>query len=43
LLVFTAALTLASWRENATPPLLAIAILCGYPLSWALRRVFPPS
>ncbi len=43
LLVFTAALTLASWRESSAPLLLAPAILCGYPVSWALRRVFPPS
>jgi hypothetical protein len=41
LLVFTAALALASGgREGA---LAAAALLAGYPVSYALRGVFPPS
>ncbi len=43
LLVFTSALALAAWRDDATAPIVAAAILAGYPVSWALRRVFPPT
>ena len=41
LLVFTAALALAAGSLDGL--IAAGAILCGYPLSFALRRVFPPS
>lgn len=41
LLVFTAASALASGPPHG--PWVAGAILLGYPLSWSLRRVFPPS
>ena len=41
LLVFTAVLTLASGAHDAW--LVALSILAGYPLSWWLRGVFPPS
>jgi 4-hydroxybenzoate polyprenyltransferase len=36
----------AALAAGASPPaglLVALAILCGYPLSFALRRVFPPT
>lgn len=41
LLVFTAALALA--RGTLDGAIVAGAILCGYPLSFALRKAFPPS
>jgi hypothetical protein len=41
LLVFTAALAVATGtREGA---IASVAILCGYPLSYALRGIFPPT
>lgn len=41
LLVATAAIALQSAAPSA--PLVAAAILAGYPVSYALRRVFPPT
>jgi 4-hydroxybenzoate polyprenyltransferase len=41
LLVFTAALALSTGGAHA--PIVAAAILLGYPVSYALRGVFPPS
>jgi 4-hydroxybenzoate polyprenyltransferase len=41
LLVFTSALTLA--RGTLEAAIVAGAILCGYPISYALRGIFPPS
>lgn len=41
LLVFTAALALST--ESRTGLIACALILCGYPLSFALRKVFPPS
>jgi 4-hydroxybenzoate polyprenyltransferase len=41
LLVATAAIALQGAVPNA--PLVAVAILAGYPLSYGLRRVFPPT
>jgi len=41
LLVFTAALALAAGGQAG--PFVAAAILAGYPISYALRGVFPPS
>ena len=43
LLLFTAALALLPLDGGPAPPLTALAILAGYPLSHALRRIFPPS
>jgi 4-hydroxybenzoate polyprenyltransferase len=43
LLVLTSALSLAAWHGSLAAPLVAAAILCGYPVSFALRRVFPPT
>lgn len=45
LLVVTAAFSLSTWREAAPAPAIVatLAILAGYPLSFALRRVFPPT
>ena len=41
LLVFTSALTIA--RGTLEAAIVAGAILCGYPISYALRGIFPPS
>ncbi|MCK6446247.1 MAG: UbiA family prenyltransferase [Planctomycetes bacterium] len=41
LLVFTGALALSSGTRDGA--IVALAILCGYPLAFALRKVFPPS
>ena len=43
LLAFTAACAVLSDPARATGWIVATAILCGYPLSWRLRRVFPPT
>lgn len=41
LLVFTSALTIA--RGTLEAAIVAGAILCGYPISYALRGIFPPT
>lgn len=43
LLVFTACVAIAGATDSAHGWLLGALILCGYGVSWALRRVFPPT
>lgn len=43
LLVFTAATSLLGAAWGTAPWIVAAAILAGYPLSFALRKVFPPT
>ncbi|HVS11931.1 MAG TPA: UbiA family prenyltransferase [Planctomycetota bacterium] len=43
LLAFTAACAALADPLRTSAWIVAAAILCGYPLSWRLRRVFPPT
>jgi 4-hydroxybenzoate polyprenyltransferase len=44
LLVFTSACACLAWSpDSLAAPWVAAAALAGYPLSWGLRRVFPPT